>query len=42
MAVFWVVAPGSLKEFYKSLRGALSHQRQDDDDGPDDGGSRHI
>jgi hypothetical protein len=35
VAVFWVVAPYSLVEVYRRLRGAS-------DDLPDDGGSKHL
>jgi hypothetical protein len=35
MAVFWVVAPCSLVEVYKSFRGPMTHR-------PDDGGSKDL
>jgi hypothetical protein len=42
MAVFWVVAPRSLVEFYQRFRGSCCLHHQEDCDSPDDGGSGHL
>jgi hypothetical protein len=40
MAVFWVVAPCSLVEFYQRFRGPCCLHHQGDQ--PDDGGSKTV
>jgi hypothetical protein len=42
MAVFWVVAPGSLVEVYRRFRGTCYLHHQGDNGGPDDGGSKSL
>jgi hypothetical protein len=46
VAVLWVVAPGSLVEFYRLFRGAYCLHRQGNDHGdtlrPNDGGSMYL
>jgi hypothetical protein len=43
MAIFWVVAPCSLKKNYQRFRGPCClHHQGDDDDRPDNGGSKDL
>jgi hypothetical protein len=42
MAVFWVVAPCSLVEVYRSFRGVAASIIRATRDRPDDGGRKHI